>query len=373
MAVRPDYTSGSLTLTSGSVNFTTSGSALQVASVQAGDEIITPSGDVLIIASITGQNSGTLFLPCPASAAGAGLALRIRFQPDGSRYQGAARDLIEKLASGNLEALAGLVSAANKGIMFTGAGTADTFDLTANSRELLGAANDAAFYAALGEIPNLQLPARLRVNPPNFVTDCNAITESGWYRYDNNTLNTPFPNTGIIFHLAFSNNQARQWAGSHSAPANWSSRINVQGAWVTWFRDYTAANIIGTVSQSSGVPTGGIFQRGSNTNGEFVRSADGTMECNVSDLSLSYLNGSTLQASWTYPSGFSSPPAVLCTGNYFAGQSSDLGSFRSKGPIVLTKNATAASIRLYKEESATDSFASGDVATVNVTAKGRWF
>ncbi|MBF5006833.1 hypothetical protein [Diaphorobacter caeni] len=36
------------------------------------------------------------------------------------------------------------------------------------------------------------------------------------------------------------------------------------------------AAILGTVSQSGGVPTGAIVQRGSNANGEFVRFADGT-------------------------------------------------------------------------------------------------
>ena len=39
---------------------------------------------------------------------------------------------------------------------------------------------------------------------------------------------------------------------------------------------YTRANILGTVSQSGGVPTGAVIQRGSNANGEFVRFADGT-------------------------------------------------------------------------------------------------
>ncbi|MBA8822332.1 hypothetical protein FHW00_004698 [Ochrobactrum sp. P6BSIII] len=133
MAIRPDYTIGTLSLTSGSANFTTSGSALQTAAVQAGDEIITRSGDVLIIATITGQNSGTLYQNCPASAAGAGQPLRIRFQPDGSRYQGAVRDLIEKLASGNVDALAGIDGATKTLPYFTGAGTMDALSGDANS------------------------------------------------------------------------------------------------------------------------------------------------------------------------------------------------------------------------------------------------
>lgn len=123
MAIRPDFDIGTITLTSGSGDFTTSGSALEVAKVSAGDAIIAPSGHVLIIASITGQNSGTLFLPCPAAAAGTDLPLRIRFQPDGSRYQGASRNLIELLSSGNVEALAGLTGEAGKMPVFTGVGT----------------------------------------------------------------------------------------------------------------------------------------------------------------------------------------------------------------------------------------------------------
>ncbi|ELT46821.1 H-type lectin domain-containing protein [Brucella intermedia] len=138
MAIRPDYTIGTLTLTSGSANFTTSGSALQTAAVQAGDAIITRSGDILIIAAITGQNSGTLFLPCPASAAGAGQPLRIRFQPDGSRYQGAVRNLIDLLSSGNVEALAGLTGAAGKVPVFTGPGAMDLRDYIADPNGSLG-------------------------------------------------------------------------------------------------------------------------------------------------------------------------------------------------------------------------------------------
>lgn len=42
---------------------------------------------------------------------------------------------------------------------------------------------------------------------------------------------------------------------------------------------YTRGNIVGTVSQSSGTPTGAIIEKGSNANGEYVRFADGTQIC----------------------------------------------------------------------------------------------
>ncbi|MND74907.1 hypothetical protein D3C80_665140 [compost metagenome] len=128
MAIRPDYDIGTVTLVASSANFTTTGASLQTAAVQAGDAIITPSGHVLIIASVTGQNSGTLFLPCPVGAAGTDLPLRIRFQPDGSRYQGAVRNLVDLLSSGNVEAFAALVGANGMVPIFTGPGTMDLAD-----------------------------------------------------------------------------------------------------------------------------------------------------------------------------------------------------------------------------------------------------
>jgi len=42
---------------------------------------------------------------------------------------------------------------------------------------------------------------------------------------------------------------------------------------------YRQGSILGTVSQTNGIPTGAIIERGSNANGEYVKFADGTLEC----------------------------------------------------------------------------------------------
>lgn len=42
---------------------------------------------------------------------------------------------------------------------------------------------------------------------------------------------------------------------------------------------YNPENIIGTVSQDSGIPTGAIIQSGSGSNGRYVKYADGTQIC----------------------------------------------------------------------------------------------
>ncbi|MCA6107717.1 hypothetical protein [Bradyrhizobium cenepequi] len=76
------------------------------------------------------------------------------------------------------------------------------------------------------------------------------------------------------------------------------------------------ADIVGTVSQSGGVPTGAIIERGSNTNGQYVKYADGTMICwnpnaSASDATDSALNVfSGASGNWTYPATFVAQPAV---------------------------------------------------------------
>lgn len=49
------------------------------------------------------------------------------------------------------------------------------------------------------------------------------------------------------------------------------------GTWTPWQEVYTTGNILGTVSQSGGVPTGAIIERGSNVNGSYTKYADGTL------------------------------------------------------------------------------------------------
>lgn len=122
MAIRPDWMTGTLNLGAGTPDFTTTGSALQTAAIQAGDAIITVTGYVLIIAEITGQNSGRLFDNCPVAAAGAGQPLRVRYQPDGSRVQAAVRMMRDLLTTGNLEAFAALVGEEDAVPVFVGPG-----------------------------------------------------------------------------------------------------------------------------------------------------------------------------------------------------------------------------------------------------------
>jgi len=77
------------------------------------------------------------------------------------------------------------------------------------------------------------------------------------------------------------------------------------------------ANLLGTVSQVAGVPTGSAIERGTNGNGDYVRFADGTQICwrsglnvtNASTASGSIFRSST-NSTWTFPVAFIAAPSV---------------------------------------------------------------
>ena len=83
---------------------------------------------------------------------------------------------------------------------------------------------------------------------------------------------------------------------------------------------YVKGSILGTVSQSSGVPTGAVIQRGSNANGEFVRFADGTQICTrlvfrASEPMTTAVAGIHVSDSsdYAFPASFAANPVVSLT------------------------------------------------------------
>ena len=80
---------------------------------------------------------------------------------------------------------------------------------------------------------------------------------------------------------------------------------------------YAEGNILGTVSQTAGVPTGSILEKGSDANGEYVRYADGTQICwnyAAGNLAANDATGSLFRTAatttWTFPVAFIAAPVV---------------------------------------------------------------
>lgn len=74
---------------------------------------------------------------------------------------------------------------------------------------------------------------------------------------------------------------------------------------------YARDSILGVVSQTAGVPTGAIIERGSNANGEYIKYADGTLICQGNFSSAVAASASSnFFFAWTYPYSFSARPFV---------------------------------------------------------------
>ena len=129
--------------------------------------------------------------------------------------------------------------------------------------------------------------------------------------------------------------------------------------WKPWYRQYSQYNILGTVSQSSGVPTGAVIERGSNSNGDYVKFADGTL---IATFNASLSSGSY---TWTYPVAFASAPQVSAI--QVVGTATDLVSTTCSTPGT-------SSVTIYGNIS-TNSGTSWAASTsaIRLTAIGRWF
>lgn len=96
----------------------------------------------------------------------------------------------------DLAAIAGLTSAADKGIQFIGAGTAATYDLTTFAKTLLDDANQAAMQTTLGLVPGTNVQA--------FDADLSALaalsgTNNIYYRSGANTWSSVTIGSGLTF------------------------------------------------------------------------------------------------------------------------------------------------------------------------------
>lgn len=141
----------------------------------------------------------------------------------------------------------------------------------------------------------------------------------------------------------------------------------------------TAASrpIVGNVSQSGGVPTGAIVQRGSNANGEFVRYADGTQICWSGLVQASHINGTALRGTWSFPSNFIAPAACgfsLVSPWLYNNTSLTPQQILANGGTSFSQRFdSSASFTLDIGSPAAGAWTPGDYLQYYAVAIGRWF
>lgn len=125
---------------------------------------------------------------------------------------------------------------------------------------------------------------------------------------------------------------------------------------------YRRGNVLGTTSQSGGIPTGSLIERGSNANGTYAKFADGTMICTVSAIT----SDAAGLIDWVFPVSFTYPaspnrPAV-------SGQVGTTGS--NAWRVIFGGIASPGDRVSFGVVSKTDAFVVGNCSIIAI---GRWF
>ena len=213
-------------------------------------------------------------------------------------------------------------------------------------------------------------------------TDWNDLpTESGgsmsWKFVNGNTTVTNAPPAlssaaythFYVTHMRYTSNTILQIAMPYyetSADASIYIRTSYLGTWGRWYRQYSEYNILGTVSQSGGVPTGAVIERGSNANGEYVKFADGTQICLHGGV-IGGVWGTSIELdrSWTFPAAFSTAPIFV---HYLYG-----GVSVGSGMAILQKTVSATAVTMRVKNNTDVDVGNGGENFEKRIAIGRWF
>jgi hypothetical protein len=203
------------------------------------------------------------------------------------------------------------------------------------------------------------------------VNDGNAVLPTGFFA-GTGEESTNFPAGGAVDFPILSLNagtNSDSWSSvrvffqSNATPVLRTSGDN--GA--TWSDDvtlYGSANLLAPVSQSNGTPSGGVIERGTGVEGDYVRFADGTQICTLSRNTTvtTFPNGalhidSTGFGSWSFAKPFAQIPtvSVQVEGVQIWGAATSVSATDVSAVSVLS---TVAEVGL--------------VATVRLMAMGRW-
>ena len=364
------YSTGTISVGSSSTTVTGVGTAWLTSGIRAGDRL-EAAGLSGRIASVDSATQLTLARGWPgATLSGVNYDIWLVFDDD--RVLVAANALISKLTGGTLTSLGGLAGGANKMPYWTGAGVMAETAITAAGRGLIDDADVAAMRTTLELVKTTStLDATagrlLRVSDFGFASDApptpvnnnlDTTRVSGIYRYQSDTTGRPAGSAGVVLHISRLAGEGvnRHWqlAFTNAIYSGIAQRsMLADGSWTAWYNIWSGQTLIGTVSQSSGVPTGAVIERGSNGNGEYMRIADGTQIC-WTDKAAS----SSATVTWTYPAAFSAAPAVNGTA-----QASVLSA-------VCLDAAPGTTTVTFSARDKTDARRAD---TCRLTAVGRWF
>jgi hypothetical protein len=145
--------------------------------------------------------------------------------------------------------------------------------------------------------------------------DMDTIIENGTFGFSTPSANGPGFSYGTVTIEARSTTEMSQLAVSVTSD-QMAIRRKANGPWGPWVQYLNTGNMVGTVSQVGGVPTGAALQSSTNANGTWTKYADGTMTCRKrmsintvinTPINGGYYSGSIVPAQ-SYPGSFIAMP-----------------------------------------------------------------
>jgi hypothetical protein len=371
-----NYTTGTVSVSNGNTIVTGSGTAWELSLVTGG--LFCCDGYSVPIASVESDTSLTLALPwSDATSPGRPYAIFRETAQAASAVTANDRlaEVAGRLRSDSVNALAGLTLAADKLPYGNGPGTMGLIDFPAASRTQIAAGlgnagtrtmQTANLDSTIGRVMGVGafglggtdgvLPTGTNLNSLNATQIINPL-DSLPIAWDANLGTYPL---GV--HWQRSSTVQAQFAIGFNGTAGFRSKDGA-GTWQAWRKIFHSYNVLGTVGRSGGIPTGSLFERGSNGNGEYARFTDGTQICqrvlSVGTVMVAQgaLFSGNAPTTWTFPAAFIATPTV------FGADTSSYNVFMQAGPA----STGSADIMPFSWTSI------GSARNALVTAIGRWF
>lgn len=237
-------------------------------------------------------------------------------------------------------------------------GTSVTFDVTTST---VDTTNNALLKVSDFGVGALSLSTSTSIANLN-----NINLASGTYAFSGGSTGAPTSQAGTLIVHRYSSGAMRQLVLIQNGVADntevWTRNVWTGPTYGTWTKLYSQSSILGTVSQSGGVPTGAVIERGSNANGEYVKFADGTMICTISDITTASItaNNSAGSQSITFPATFAAVPRVHA-------HCQPTGSNDQYGVTSVQSRTTSSALIVLRNGGTAQTF------TVWATVVGRWF
>lgn len=162
-----------------------------------------------------------------------------------------------------------------------------------------------------------------------------------------------------------------------AAPGPIGSSVPNTGAFTTLLADtdkpvFHRGNVLGTVSQSGGDPTGAVVERGNNANGRYVRFADGTQICTY-EVTFDTGTSPTDTKTYPYPASFNGGfPDYVNVSLKSAAAGGNVAVIEDLASLV-RRSVTASDTGSWRFRART--YAGGDIGDIllNLYAFGRWY